>query len=125
MIKLTYTIVFVSDMARSVKFYRDTLGLPLRFESPKWTEFDTGGVTLALHGSEPHSSAAAAMPPFPPAHSHPGLNVHNLDEFHQRMTAAGVRCIQPPKTEEFGGKLAAYADPDGLAISVAQMLDSR
>jgi len=29
-------IVFVSDMRRSVSFYRDTIGLPLRFESPHW-----------------------------------------------------------------------------------------
>jgi hypothetical protein len=27
----TYAIVFVSDMKRSVSFYRDVLGLPLKF----------------------------------------------------------------------------------------------
>jgi carbon storage regulator len=47
--KFTHAIVFVSDMARSVAFYRDVLGLPLRFESPEWTEFETPGSTLALH----------------------------------------------------------------------------
>ena len=36
---VNYAIVFVSDMHRSVSFYRDTIGLPLRFESPHWTEF--------------------------------------------------------------------------------------
>jgi catechol 2,3-dioxygenase-like lactoylglutathione lyase family enzyme len=34
MADLSHTIIFVSDMARSVAFYRDILGLPLRFESP-------------------------------------------------------------------------------------------
>ena len=47
--RLIYAIVFVSDMQRSVMFYRDVLGLPLRFEGSGWTEFDTGGATLALH----------------------------------------------------------------------------
>jgi carbon storage regulator CsrA len=47
--KFTHAIVFVSDMARSVAFYRDVLGLSLRFESPEWTEFDTPGSTVALH----------------------------------------------------------------------------
>ena len=41
--RVNYAIVFVSDMARSIVFYRDTLGLPLRFETPAWTEFATDG----------------------------------------------------------------------------------
>ena len=49
MLEFSHAIIFVSDMARSVAFYRDVLGLPLRFESPEWTEFDTPGSTLALH----------------------------------------------------------------------------
>ncbi len=45
-----YIITTVSDMARSVGFYRDALGLKLRFESEMWSEFETGVTTLALHG---------------------------------------------------------------------------
>jgi len=48
--QIDYTMVVVSDMTRSVAFYRDTLGIPLKFESPDWTEFQTGATTLALHG---------------------------------------------------------------------------
>jgi catechol 2,3-dioxygenase-like lactoylglutathione lyase family enzyme len=48
--QIDYTMVIVSDMARSVEFYRDKLGIPLKFESPEWTEFATGATTLALHG---------------------------------------------------------------------------
>ena len=29
-----YVIKFVTDMNKAVEFYRDTFGLPLRFESP-------------------------------------------------------------------------------------------
>lgn len=45
MTALGHAIVFVSDMDRSVRFYRDVLGFSLRFDSPEWTEFDTGGTT--------------------------------------------------------------------------------
>jgi catechol 2,3-dioxygenase-like lactoylglutathione lyase family enzyme len=45
--RLSYAIVFVSDMSRSVAFYRDVIGLPLRFESPHWTEFATEGAGRA------------------------------------------------------------------------------
>lgn len=41
--RVNYAIVFVSDMKRAVSFYRDVIGLPLRFESPGWTEFATEG----------------------------------------------------------------------------------
>ena len=37
--KLQYVIKFVADMDRTVKFYRDVLGLPLEFQSPDWSEF--------------------------------------------------------------------------------------
>ncbi len=47
--KLGYVIKFVSDMGKAVKFYRDVLGLQLKFESPDWSEFVTGETTLALH----------------------------------------------------------------------------
>jgi catechol 2,3-dioxygenase-like lactoylglutathione lyase family enzyme len=47
--KLGYVIKFVGDMDRAVKFYRDTLGLSLKFESPGWSEFVTGETTLGLH----------------------------------------------------------------------------
>ncbi len=39
--QIDYTMVIVSDMQRSVEFYRDKLGIPLKFQSPEWTEFAT------------------------------------------------------------------------------------
>src|SRR6516162_4791386 len=47
--QLKYVIKFVADMDNAVKFYQDTLGLPLRFQSPGWSEFVTGETSLALH----------------------------------------------------------------------------
>ena len=54
--RVSYAIVFVSDMNRSVEFYRDVFGLPVKFETPGWTEFATDGATLALHASDAPSS---------------------------------------------------------------------
>jgi lactoylglutathione lyase len=107
-VRLTYAIVFVSDMARAVAFYRDVIGLPLKFESPAWTEFATDGATLALHAGADDAGRCR-----------PGLNVPNLDEFHRRMTENHVTCIQPPR-ETFGARIAQYVDPDGLEFSVAE-----
>ena len=106
-------------MNRSVVFYRDVLGLPLRFESPGWTEFATDGATLALHASEGSNSEMDDPRQVPAGRCRPGLSVPNLDEFHQRMVERNVPCIQEPK-EIFGARIAQYLDPDGLAISVAE-----
>jgi lactoylglutathione lyase len=119
MTRFSYTIVFVSDMSRSVKFYRDVLALPLRFETPDWTEFATGGCNLALHKAEGVMQPVGADH-FPAGHCHVGFAVNDLDEFHKRLLSLGVRCLQEPKREEFGVTLAVYADPDGLPISVAE-----
>lgn len=50
--RINYSIILVSDMVRSVAFYRDIVGMPLKFETPSWTEFDTDGATWALHISD-------------------------------------------------------------------------
>jgi lactoylglutathione lyase len=118
--RLAYAIVFVSDMARSVAFYRDVLGLPLRFETPEWTEFSTDGATLALHASHASKGSEGAGDDHLPGSCRPGLNVPSLDAFHARLVDHKVRCVQPPK-ETFGVRIAQYLDPDGLVISVGEM----
>jgi predicted enzyme related to lactoylglutathione lyase len=55
--RLNYAIKFASDMDLAVAFYRDTLGLSPTFQSPFWSEFDTGETKLAA-GSV-HASAQA------------------------------------------------------------------
>jgi lactoylglutathione lyase len=117
--RVNYVLIFVSDMKRSVSFYRDVLGLPLRFESPGWTEFATEGATLALHASERSRPEEDDPDHLPAGRCRPGLSVPDLDAFHQRMVERGVPCLQEPE-ETFGARIAQYVDPDGLAISVSE-----
>lgn len=119
MVRISYAIVFVSDMKSSVAFYKDVIGLPLRFESSHWTEFSTDGATLALHQSEVHAGGKEDPLKVPAGRCRPGFNVANLDDFHRRMIQKNVPCIQEPK-DVFGSRIAQYLDPDGLAISVSE-----
>jgi lactoylglutathione lyase len=116
--RVNYAIVFVSDMKRSVAFYRDVIGLPLKFESPGWTEFATEGATLALHAAEKSTAGQENTAHAPAGRCRPGLSTPNVDEFHRKMIEKKVPCLQPP-TETFGARIAQYADPDGLVISVS------
>lgn len=46
---LSVVILLVSEMERSVKFYRDVLNLPIKSQSDDWTEFFGSGTVIALH----------------------------------------------------------------------------
>ena len=112
-------IVVVSDMARSVAFYRDTFGLPLKFESPGWTELATEGATLALHRGESPPADASGMRRDQAGQCRPGLSVADLDGFHRLIVERNVRCAQAP-IAAFGARVAKYVDPDGLVIHVSE-----
>ena len=108
--KLTYVIKFVANMDAAVKFHRDTLGLPLKFQSPEWSEFDTGDTALALHPASEKN---------PPGKVELGFSVEDLKAFHADMTARGVEFPMAPKAEDFG-PLAQFLDSEGAPCSVAQ-----
>ena len=119
--KIDYAMVNVSDMGRSVAFYRDVLGIPLRFESPGWSEFETGATTLALHHApttdQPHGGGPSA------GTCTPGFSVVDLDATYTQLSARGARFVMPPMDQPGEGiRLAVCIDPDGLAISFAQSL---
>lgn len=120
--KIDYVMVNVSQMGRSVAFYRDTLGIPLKYESRDWSEFHTGATTLALH----LTSAPAGRP----AEGSPaagtcaiGFSVADLDATHAELQAKGARFAMPPTNRpEEGIRMAVCLDPDGLAVTFAQLL---
>ena len=113
--KLTYVIEFAADMDRAVRFYRDVLGLPLKFQSPGWSEFSTGETSLGLHPASAHNPAGSIEL---------GFNVANLGTFHQEMTAKGVQFSMPPTNQDFGGILAQFIDSEGRRCSVAEQASS-
>ena len=115
--KLNYAIAFVSDMAKSVAFYRDVIGLTVEFESGEWTQFRTGDATFALHKGDTDEATISDINK--PGLCRPGFSVTDLESFHQRLLQASVPCIQEPRNV-FGVQIAQYADPDGLIISISQ-----
>lgn len=107
--KLSYAIEFVADMNRAVKFYRDTIGLPLKFESPGWSEFVTADTTFALHpASEKNPAGKVEL----------GFHVADLQKFYDEMRAKGVKFSMAPTKQDFGGTLAKFEDSEGAGVSV-------
>jgi lactoylglutathione lyase len=107
--RLSYVMKFVEDMDKAVAFYRDMLGLKLRFASPDWSEFETGETTLALHrASDTHPAGSAQI----------GFSVEDIDAFFQEKGAQGVVFTRPP-TPQHGVKLADFVDSEGTEVSVS------
>ena len=95
--QIDYTMVVVSDMQRSVEFYRDKLEIPLKFQSPDWTEFQTGSTTLALHGGGVPATAPPAGDPTKQAGSCSiGFNVEDVDKTYLELQEKGIRFVMPP-----------------------------
>src|ERR1051326_7181358 len=98
-------MVTVSDMARSTAFYRDVLGLSLQFSSPDWTQFEIGGVQVALHIAGPNLKVNSDV----------GVNfgfyTDDIDKTLADLTTRGAEIAY--RTEEDFGTLSALKDPDG------------
>lgn len=115
--RLNLLVVMVSDMDRSVAFYRDTLGLPAREVSEWWSEFDAGGVTLALHpgrkadapGLENGTDAGTV---------HVSFAVPDIDQACAELRAKGVEVDGPRVLEGMDTAIATFSDPNGVSLQV-------
>jgi catechol 2,3-dioxygenase-like lactoylglutathione lyase family enzyme len=108
--QMTYAIRFVADMDQSVRFYRDTLGLALKFQSPQWSEFATGQTTLALHPASPQNPAGKVQL---------GFRVSDLQAFYAELSSQGVIFSRPPELE--GNSIVArFLDTEGIECSVSE-----
>jgi Predicted enzyme related to lactoylglutathione lyase len=106
---LVYAIKFVADMEAAIRFHTSQLGLTLRFQSPEWTEFETGQTTLALHAASPENPAGTCQL---------GFRVDDVDAFVAERGSRGVVIVAPPANVH-GQKIAKLADPDGAHFSVS------
>jgi catechol 2,3-dioxygenase-like lactoylglutathione lyase family enzyme len=111
--RLGAIILLVSDMDKSIKFYRDVLELPVKNTSSEWVEFFSTGTVLALHPSKSkgRSKNSGVLV---------GFMVSNLEAVAKKLKDKNVEFFKEPKVESFG-KHAIIVDPDGHLISIAEM----
>lgn len=120
LLRMNFVIVFCSDMSRSVAFYRDKMGFPVKFISEKWTELYTGPATLALHLATPSRGEKWTPGAFESGQAQPSFEVLDLDRFYQEKKSQGIEFLQPPTKKENEPKMAVLLDPDGMPICVTE-----
>ena len=112
--KLGAVILLVSDMNKSVQFYRETLNLPLKKESDEWTEFFNKETVLALHPARHKEKLKSGQ------HILLGFSASDFDDTINKLKEKGVVFFKNPKEEGFG-KHAIIEDPDGHLISIVKL----
>ena len=117
----------VSDLQRSLRFYRDGLGLPTKWDGKKGVVFfTTQGVRFALYPFEDLAKDIGGEFVGRPMPKFSGITLaHNVreraevDAVLERAAAAGARIEKPAQDSFWGGYAGYFSDPDGHLWEVA------
>lgn len=120
--KLLHTRYRVNDLERTVKFYREILGLAevRRHKSPRGSEL----VFLQTPGSEelieityfPGSGPVQVQPDL----THLAFEVESLEEFGKHLAAHGLKYSDGPTTSGSGTTFAFIDAPEGYEIELIE-----
>ena len=107
----------VSDVPRSVQFYRDAVGLPLLFQAPPGLAFfDAGGIRLMLSPPEgdfrPGSSSVIYF------------RINGIEGTHWSLASRGVTFVDDPhliaKMPDHELWMCFFKDPDGHTLALME-----
>jgi lactoylglutathione lyase len=120
--KLLHTRYRVNDLERTVKFYREVLGLQevRRHKSPRGSEL----VFLKAPKSDeeieichfPGSNSVSVQPDL----THLAFEVDSLDEFARHLAQHGLKYSDGPTTSSSGTTFAFVDAPEGYEIELIQ-----
>jgi predicted enzyme related to lactoylglutathione lyase len=120
--RIILLVLEVEDVSRSLVFYRDLLGVPLRHDK------DHGGTDRWISGDHAAHSWRDSFFHFALYKSKGtvtrdvqlGFPVGDLDAMHATLVAAGVKVDVDPRDEPWG-RTARYRDPDGNSVSLTHV----
>ena len=104
--------VEVTDLDRSLSFYRDTLGFPLRLENRTfgWAELGPEEPMCKIGLSLVRGDAGPRTERKPTGIV---LDVDDMSAFVENLKRAGVRITREPMRGPWGGLVMDFLDPDG------------
>jgi lactoylglutathione lyase len=112
--RISVVYLYVRDLQRSLRFYRDLLGLPMESDAQDadWAEAHLpGGYRFALHEIGPSSAT-----PQTPGSIVVDFETDDFDAAVERLRAAGVRLGRV--MHERWGSVCEVFDPDGYRIGL-------
>jgi catechol 2,3-dioxygenase-like lactoylglutathione lyase family enzyme len=122
--RISVLTLAVNDLERSLRFYRDGLGLPT--EGIVGTEFEhgavaffelEGGLKLAIWNRDDlvHDSGLSKSAPSPTDFSigHNVASEREVDDVLAQVEKEGARIVKKPQKTFYGGYAGYFQDPDG------------
>jgi catechol 2,3-dioxygenase-like lactoylglutathione lyase family enzyme len=116
-VKFDSIVLMVSDLERSIEFYRDKLSMPVRYSSKGFVTLEAGPVPFQL---EALSEATKTFGPEALLVDHAAghrvaftVHVEDVDTAYRDLKDKGVNFIKPPTNMPWGHRNADFADPDG------------
>ena len=120
--KLLHTRYRVNDLARTVQFYREVLGLEevQRHKSPRGSEL--------VFMKAPESEETIELCCFPASGpvqvqadlTHPAFEVESLDDFGSHLARLGLKFSDGPTTTSSGTVFAFIDAPEGYEIELIE-----
>lgn len=113
----------VRDLARSIQFYEEGLGLPRMDSPPEVAFFTLNGTWLGLYGRDDLaedagvSSNGTGFEGFSIAHN--VSSESEVDEVIDQAVKAGATLVKPAQKVFWGGYSGYFSDPDGHLWEVA------
>jgi len=109
--------VFVANLEKAIRFYRDSLGLTLSGQTSSTAVFVLNGLDFIVETANPAEPEGAAMIGRFTALS---FEVENCKDACGQLTGQGVQFLGPAQTQAWGGTLAHFLDPDGNVLTLVE-----
>jgi predicted enzyme related to lactoylglutathione lyase len=107
-LKASMIVLGVTDVSRSLKFYRDTLGLSLAPSPGDLPMFRSGDLTIVLNGALPPSGRGFELV-FP---------VESVSAVQKQLTTRGCTFLGDPREVAPNTWAATFSDPDGHHLTL-------
>ncbi|MFQ5441065.1 MAG: VOC family protein [Nitrosopumilaceae archaeon] len=112
--KVGNVILAVKDIDRSIEFYHELIGLPIKKQRRSWVDLGTSGALLSLH---PASLTAEHIGGSIDNGITVGFLVGDVKSSVEELRGKGVK-IYREIVERDAGKNAVILDPDGYLVSL-------
>lgn len=130
MITYGYTILYVSDVARTVAFYIAAFGFTQKMITPEgdYAELETGGTTLAFaaysvakyNGIDIAQSDVGALPP--PCEI--VFVTDDIEEAFAQAVRAGATVVTEPAQKPWGQMVGYVRDVNGFLVEVCTRIEN-
>lgn len=127
--KVNANVLFVEDLERAMKFYRDMLGLAVVFSDDVSYAFQMEGQDFALvkvsAGVEMLNAEVLGTQQAVGRRIMLCADVESVDAVYNALTAKGIAFIKSPKDQDWGWRTAYLADPEGNIWEFRQAIPAK